>query len=231
MPGPERSPPKHRIITPRVLVVSVMMGVVLAVLSVPVAAIVSRVHQTVQGGFPAADWQGDIDRADHVELIARHDWVGQRMWGTHWAPKPLDPAWQHSLSAWVAPDDDPRPAFAGRHYPGFEQGVYVFSFGWPFHGGTGRTVMQRPPSGTPSLHDEQLVLVTFRSTFVRFPLRPIWPGLAANAAFYTAFTLGLLSAVRWWRARRRPKQGQCVACRYELGAGVTVCPECGLAAS
>jgi hypothetical protein len=211
------------------LVIGVVVGVVLAVVSVPVGAIASRVHQTAQGGFPAADWQGDIDRADHVELIARHDWAGQRMWSTHWAPKPLDPAWSQSLSGWIAPADDPRPAFAGRPYAGHEQGVYAFSYGWPFFGGTGRTVTQRPPSAPPSLQNEHLVEVPFRSTFVRFPLRPIWPGLLANTAFYAALTLALLAARRWWRAKRRPGKGQCVACGYELGEGVTVCPECGLA--
>ncbi|MFI4882112.1 MAG: hypothetical protein ACIAQU_05960 [Phycisphaerales bacterium JB064] len=220
----------HRIVTRRMLVVSVVVGVVLAVVSVPVAAIAGHVQQAVQSGFPDPDWEGDIDRGDHVEMISRWRWIGQRMWATQWCPRPLEPAWQRQLSGWIEPADDPRPAFARRPYQGDAQAVYTHSFGWPWHGGIGRATTQRSPAGWSPFHYEGLVEVPFRSTTVRFPLRPIWSGLLANTLFYTAITLGLLVGVRAPRIWHRRARGRCVACGYELGDGVGVCPECGLAA-
>jgi len=205
---------------------------VLAVASVPVAAIVARVHQARQASFPVAHWEGDIDRGDHVEMISRHDWLGQRMWATQWCPKPLEPAWQRSLSGWIEPADDPRPAFTWYPYPGNAQAVYVHSFGWPWHGGIGRAITQRNSSGWSGFNNDALVDVPFRSTFVRFPLVPIWSGLLANTLFYAAITLAMLVGVRLFRTRcrrNRRNRGHCIACAYELGKGVNVCPECGLA--
>jgi hypothetical protein len=58
------------------------------------------------------------------------------------------------------------------------------------------------------------------------PLRPIWPGLAADAgAFAVAWGLtfaGWLVLRRWLRRRR----GLCPWCAYEL-EGARRCPECG----
>jgi hypothetical protein len=65
------------------------------------------------------------------------------------------------------------------------------------------------------------------------PLRPIWPGLLINTAFYAILWLlplgGLRAARRAWRRHR----GRCPACAYHL-VGLTpapdsrvTCPECG----
>lgn len=63
------------------------------------------------------------------------------------------------------------------------------------------------------------------------PYLPHWPGLLGNTLFYAALALGLLVLLRWRRTGRRRARGLCVACGYELGEGVGVCPECGLSIS
>jgi hypothetical protein len=61
------------------------------------------------------------------------------------------------------------------------------------------------------------------------PLRPIWPGLAADTAFYAgAWWLLLLAPGRLRRTLRR-RRGRCTRCGYDR-AGLTPgapCPECG----
>lgn len=59
-----------------------------------------------------------------------------------------------------------------------------------------------------------------------FPLQPVWPGFAVNAAFYGAVCFLLMATpgvVRRWRRRRR---GACASCGYAL-EGLGTCPECG----
>ncbi len=64
--------------------------------------------------------------------------------------------------------------------------------------------------------------------FRALPLRPIWPGLALNAAAWSAVWLVLLTAPSAIRRRRRRARGLCERCGYDL-AGCTgpACPECG----
>ncbi|OAB63693.1 hypothetical protein AY599_28120 [Leptolyngbya valderiana BDU 20041] len=62
------------------------------------------------------------------------------------------------------------------------------------------------------------------------PVRPLWPGLLGNIVVYAAGVLLLLTLPRWWRRYVRRWEGRCAACGYELGEGVSTCPECGLIA-
>lgn len=61
------------------------------------------------------------------------------------------------------------------------------------------------------------------------PLRPVWPGLAADAAVYGAAWWAVLWLVRAARGRVRRARGACARCGYDLGGlgGAAVCPECG----
>ncbi|MGD1915340.1 MAG: hypothetical protein ACFCBV_04025 [Phycisphaerales bacterium] len=60
------------------------------------------------------------------------------------------------------------------------------------------------------------------------PLRPIWPGLLGNTLVYAGCVLVPWITLRAIRTSRRHKRGCCLACAYELGQSITVCPECGL---
>jgi hypothetical protein len=64
------------------------------------------------------------------------------------------------------------------------------------------------------------------------PLRPIWPGLLGNTAFYALLWAALWYAVavprRFVREVARVRSGQCVRCGYDLGYDFqSGCPECG----
>jgi hypothetical protein len=62
---------------------------------------------------------------------------------------------------------------------------------------------------------------------VRFPLRPIWPGLIINSIVYSLAAWALWRGVAAMRARCRRKLGDvCLKCRYPRGTS-PVCTECG----
>ncbi|MBC7834763.1 MAG: zinc ribbon domain-containing protein [Phycisphaerales bacterium] len=65
------------------------------------------------------------------------------------------------------------------------------------------------------------------------PISPIWLGLAADvlvlAAGWAVLLLGGRAGVRVAVRARRRRRGHCEACGYEVGQGVTTCPECGAA--
>ena len=67
---------------------------------------------------------------------------------------------------------------------------------------------------------------------IRLPLIPHWPGFAINWLFYATIAFLVLRAshgVGAWRASLRRRRGVCVRrrCRYPVGPGAAVCPECG----
>jgi hypothetical protein len=77
----------------------------------------------------------------------------------------------------------------------------------------------RIPSGRGSLADVRMI-----------PYRPIWSGLAVDAALYAGLWWCLLLVPRFVAAKWRRKQGSCPACGYDLtGLTTGVCPECGTA--
>lgn len=65
-------------VTVRMVVSSVVVGVVLAVASVPVAVLIAQARQTPP--FPAAVIDVVLDRGDHGVWIRRHDSFGYEIW-------------------------------------------------------------------------------------------------------------------------------------------------------
>ncbi|MCI0629594.1 MAG: hypothetical protein L0Y44_02940 [Phycisphaerales bacterium] len=67
-----------------------------------------------------------------------------------------------------------------------------------------------------------------RGDFVALPLRPLWLGLSANAAFYGALWSLAIFGPRTIRRTIRRRRGRCLACGYNLQANLAPgCPECG----
>ncbi len=206
------------------VVVSLVVGVVLAVGSVPVAAFVSqRVLRAWKS--PASQKQYWLDKGDHQIYIFHRDTPCYAHWESSIVP---DGMYDSPGPDFQRPRRDPRPPYARRAYTGHVQSIVSSSAGWPCLAASGRALMD----GTPArFWDEWFPSVTLGPLAWRVPVRPIWPGLIGNTAFYTAITLGLLVGVRVLRTRRRRARGRCVACNYEFGEGVSACPECGLAAT
>lgn len=187
------------------VLMSVTAGIVLAVASVPVAALAPGSLQWVHSGI--------LDTEEPVSIDDGR-WFGRRFLMAH--------VGYHTGAHFdfIDPADDPRPAFAVA--PGERWYVLEYtSAGWPWLAAEGRNVRG---SGPPEFLLEVTVFWKDRS----IPLRPIWPGLLANTLFYATITLALLAGLRLIRTHRRRKRGRCVACNYKLGEGISVCPECGL---
>ena len=63
---------------------------------------------------------------------------------------------------------------------------------------------------------------------IALPLRPIWPGFAANTLLYAAILWLLICGPFVLRRHIRVMQGFCPSCAYPMGASPT-CTECGKA--
>ncbi|UYV11518.1 MAG: hypothetical protein NCW75_09415 [Phycisphaera sp.] len=212
---------KHCVVTVRMVLVSVVVGMVLAVGSVPVGKIVSdRVLRTPN----AQAWQGRfwLNEGDHQIFVYHRRDPFRAHWESSIVPAGMADA---PGPEFERPASDPRPMYARRAFTGHVQSIVSTSAGWPWLAAQGRGVMD----GTPSrVWREGIPTVAIGPVAFKLPLRPIWPGLLANTLFYAALTLSLMAGWRWLRTRRRRVRGRCVACGYELGEGVRVCPECGL---
>ncbi len=60
----------------------------------------------------------------------------------------------------------------------------------------------------------------------RLPLRPEWPGFAANTIAFAGLWWVALFGTREWRRSRRRRVGRCIQCGYPIGVS-DVCTECG----
>lgn len=120
------------------------------------------------------------------------------------------------------PDDEPAPIYYAERE----------TFGWPWRAAQVLTM----ETGVDNVRTDALRSLYHRGLELRprtgpydrppvLPLRPVWPGLAADAAVYTAAWWSLLKlpgARRRWRERH----GRCGACGYPAGPSA-VCSECG----
>ncbi len=207
--------PTHRIVTVRMLNVSMLAGLILAVASVPYGTLVreSMKRDWPSGGLPGLQrGVGIIPPSPGFEEY--HRWND---FGPFIEMNFADPGARGSISlAWV-------PAAAQRHILQTRQPTDVFWSGYPF----------KCAVGWWEFHGDRAWLIKWgqvRHRTVVTPLRPMWVGLLGNTLVYAALLLVPWTGVRFIRTRRRRARGRCVACAYELGAGIEVCPECGLAA-
>ncbi|HZW07726.1 MAG TPA: hypothetical protein VFF65_11450, partial [Phycisphaerales bacterium] len=94
------------------------------------------------------------------------------------------------------------------------------------------TLVVHPPASGIALREHlrsALVVGTTARGRTIVGLRPVWAGLAADVAFWSAAWLGVLSLIAAWRASRRRRRGRCVSCGYDRLGLVPAdrCPECG----
>lgn len=227
---------RHRIVSRGVMVKSGVVGLVLAMSSVPVAATVMSVainaqqqqRQQAQTPQPAPDYKW-ISTQESLVGFYRTDLPG----GVVWFSLAMEPNGQFVNLAdrysVIDAADDPRPLYARPDYPGYMHGYSYRACGWPRPAAEGRFVINNGPSQATSVSRyERMYVVSFAGQDAQIPLRPIWLGVLANTLFYTVLTLPVLAAGRWWRTRHRRKKQRCVACGYELSEPMGACSECGL---
>ena len=225
-PRREATPPRRpRVITWRLVLVSLAAGVVLAVGSVVVCAVAWEVRGVrLERADLLVGWHAD----GQTVLVTRYDFAGVTFWDTVSAPD----ADQSLLRAGLAEtrmrrvERDIRPAGLRTPMDGARHGRSSHRAGWPLRAAehtvrwdhaTGRSITRGAWSLRALGHDLTL------------PTLPLWPGLLGNAAFFGGLVLMPAVLVRWATLRRRARRGLCIACAYQLGEDVRACPECGLA--
>ncbi|MFI4915037.1 MAG: hypothetical protein ACIAS6_00845 [Phycisphaerales bacterium JB060] len=232
-PRREAKPPRRpRVITWRLVLVSLVVGVVLAVVSVGVGAALAG-----RPWMPTPRQTSATYFTDEQQIRAEsHRALGFSM--RNWNVLELGVVRDRQAYMAAFPNvvqEDPRPPHVAAILEAEGGGVLDFRAGWPLLASRGHLhVVVRgvqpgtpPPSasgGPPGLWMFQL----FGEDWV-VPYLPLWPGLLGNTLFYTLLVLTPIIFWRWQKLRRRTKRGLCVACGYELGEGVDACPECGLA--
>jgi len=219
-------PRKPRMVTLRMVLVSVVMGVVLAVASVPVAVAIEQICHA-SPPFPDSVIEVIVDHGDRVTSVDCYSTVGYRIWNS-WNSGDVEIVVRLNPEARPV-EHDPRPDFAiacrGQSGDGdiFMMCMYA---GWPMSAAKGRWWGTQAGTDQEFFYEPQLFGVVWQ-----IPIYPNWSGALANTLFYAIIVLVLLAAGRFTRMQRRRKLGRCVACGYELGLGVGVCPECGLASA
>lgn len=223
----------HRPVTVRMLVVSVVAGLLLAVLSVPAAAVVVT-HTFKLGPLRTTSWRfasAGGDGRTHLVYVTRHRYAygTATFWESGSEPESAAPKLRQQLSrpGIRVVDDRHRPSDLDTDLDGELRLSASYRVGWPFHSAKS---LRRFALSDGNMREIGKWTVKVRGEAYTVPLLPHWPGLLANTAFYTLLVLTPIVLQRWWRLRRRRASGQCPACGYDMAGGAGVCPECGLAA-
>jgi|GEM_PF-4276411 len=217
------------------VLVTLLGGVLLAVLSVPTAAFVSQRWGAFSGNQPRpidskliwlddGEWYLLIERRSTrkglsgTPRLMRYR-VGVRVHPDGELADTIDPTR-------YAPQPDTRPAFLRRPPPLEYTEVRCYSSGWPWHAGYSRD-LRDPSVGFAGRRATGEARLTIGSRDYVLPYLPHWPGPLGNTAFYAALVFLPWPGYRWARSARRRRHGRCLVCSYPLDGDMTECPECG----
>lgn len=225
---------KLRMVTVRMAVVALVVGAVLTVVNVPVAAVVmqhqSRIVPPLGSSAPMFSMAEYFQRDGHLVVVRRRDfWGGTILEATS---GPEGTMWLLGMAAAIPSaqlvDRDARPRAIRTPLDGHEHAAELWRAGWPLESACG--VEKWSPGGRGHRVAGLLKAPAFGHVWT-VPYWPAWWGLLGNTLFYAAIALAVLVFVRHRKRSRRRAAGKCVACGYELGGGVGTCPECGLVAA
>lgn len=221
---PEAKVRKHRIVTRRVLLASLVVGVVLAVASVPVAA-VALVYLPPGNAEPEISF----DAVEHQPVLIRaHRYPTAAVWmaesipadpraGAAEADLTFGPGFSSDVSA--LPEMSGMAVLPDGH-------MWVSRAGWPMHAATAFKIEGPPQAATGVVGG---LAMTVRGDYIVVPYVPLARGVIANTLFYSAITFMVIAGLGLLRTRRRRARGLCLACGYKIDDGMSECPECGMA--
>lgn len=148
-----------------------------------------------------------------------------------WHESPADVSWAGCSVTW-SPGWQSAHMFAkmtdpdGEVYWGASYSAVAAGFPLPCFEGSGRSNGRFAEQVTTNQRGFSVPLLGYAT----YPTKPIFSGLVANTVFFAIVWWLLLAAGFALRRRHRRLRGRCVACGYTL-AGLSICPECGVAAS
>ena len=220
-----KTPRRPRVITWRLVVVSLVVGVVLAVGGVIVCAVAWEVRGVRLG---EADLLACRHADGHTLLVARYDFLGLTAWDVMSQPDADGSTMRFYLDEqrMRRVERDVWPAGLRPPLDGQLRGRSSHRYGWPLRAAE-RTHRWDPATGT-TVRAGEWSLRAFGQDLT-LPTLPLWPGVLGNTAFFGVLVLALAALTRWRKLRRCARRGLCLACGYELGEGVAKFPECWLA--
>lgn len=231
-PKPPRPPRPPRVFTARLVVIALVAGVVLAVVSWPASVVIAQRMPTQAFRSTNAEFfVHEQTKAYYIRQVSGTEtvWMGfEYAIGSNPSAQPqgLSPeAFAQAMRASLVPSS-PLPGRARTALSAPVDTVEYYEVGWPWRmawgvHGSGYQLAKGTDVGLWRIAAFGDVWLT--------PYLPLWPGLLGNTLFYAVLVLTPIVLWRWRTLRRRARRGLCVACGYELGAGVEACPECGLA--
>jgi len=219
--------------TARLIVLAVMIGVVVAALSVPVGSVVmqqqSRIVPPLGASTPMYSTAEYFKRDGHMAIAMRRDFATGTLWEASTAPD--GSMWVLATAAGISNarlvEQDPRPGPLRDPLDSHERLSVLLRAGWPLEAGYG--VERWAPRSVAN--SAGVWKCTAFGQVWTVPYRPIWIGLIGNTLLYAAIALAIMVFFRRRVVTCRRAAGECVACGYELGRGVEICPECGLVAN
>ncbi|MGD1916004.1 MAG: hypothetical protein ACFCBV_07445 [Phycisphaerales bacterium] len=203
----------------RLLLIGVIVGVVLAIASVPASAFIAQ-HWLgyLDDRLPATGSVRSGVGVGHVTM--HHQMPGMGVW-----------VWHHVVpeeTYWPIPDvvaRDPSPWWAAGVDSHAEPQVQTMAAGWPIKAARHVTAYDDASVGPGQTRGEYNTTILGKSRLI--PTEPLWLGLMAHTFFYAGLIIGgvVLACVLRWAHRRR--RSRCIACGYDVSGGLDVCPECG----
>lgn len=112
--------------------------------------------------------------------------------------------------------------------------VEVLQVGWPFRAMASAHRFEKRTDGnvkvtTVADHLWSIEVSSIKTSFLatlRLPTRVLPVGFVANSLIFATVLACCFLACQAFRRRHRTKRGQCVSCKYQMGA-LPSCPECG----
>lgn len=182
---------------------SLAVGVLGAMISVPVAAVFfDTALATSHGAF--VEEVGWVDTPERLVAVSARAQPG----GLHWRSQSLEPLPEGiprtDAFDWIKPHDDPRPPMARLRPGSRERLIEYLEIGWPMRAARGRLVAE--VGASPQHRTEWLANIGVGRWSTMVPLLPMPLGMASNVLFY-----GGAAAIAWGLVR--------TGCRLRQGRG------------